>query len=262
MSVGPTYRKSIGEKASGAGDVLGTPLTDSNIKDHDVVTSDKPDVSVELHGPDRLSCDTSLKASAVGENVGMSIIEGVRSSDMDGESEVGTLARLLEGDVGIGTVVINSAVACIGNALVGILAPVTTASEKVPKNAYIETDSAIILLGEVAVTVYRNNRILDSNVRANSPEEPVNSPGTKTDKNESPLAPHNKVSEGDVDRGGSPVHNHPLGEGTIVPDEGRFSPVCILDVKPNSVNPTCAYPPMVSGVPKDGSDTSSKEEGA
>lgn len=70
-----------------------------------------------------------MEASPVGDVVGNSMEAGVKSSDLIGISEVGTLPRVLEGDVGIGTAVMNSAVECIGNALVGILVPVTTAPE-------------------------------------------------------------------------------------------------------------------------------------
>lgn len=107
--------------------------------------------------------------SAVGILVGESIEEGVKSSDLLGVSKFGTASVLFEGDVGIGTAVINLACACIGNALVGILTPVTAASEYKSKVSYFEADPAIILVGDSVGTSYVNNPILDSNVRAGSP---------------------------------------------------------------------------------------------
>lgn len=79
------------------------------INNHLVETAEKPDNSTVFKEHNRKSENTPFKASLVGENVGASILEGSRKSDALGYPKVGTLARLLEGDVGIGTAVINVA---------------------------------------------------------------------------------------------------------------------------------------------------------
>lgn len=79
------------------------------IKNHLVETTVKPDKPAVFKGHFRKSIDTSFKAPFVGENVGPSILEGVKRSDALGYPKVGAFARFLEGDVGIGTAVINVA---------------------------------------------------------------------------------------------------------------------------------------------------------
>ncbi len=99
----------MGKKASGTGDVLGTSFTDMIINNHDVETTVKPNVSTVLKYSLRITDESSLMASAVGDDVGMSIVVGVVSSDTLGYSKVGVASRFFEGDVGMGTAVMNVA---------------------------------------------------------------------------------------------------------------------------------------------------------
>lgn len=68
------------------------------------------------------------------------------------------------------------------------------------------------------------------------------------------------MSVGDVDRGGSTLHNHTLGEFAIGSVDGRLPPACLVNDKPSSVNPTCIYPHVLAGASKTGNDTSPNEE--
>lgn len=74
----------MGERVAGTGEVLGTPLTNSVLSDHNVETSVPPLDTLETKVTLRNTKGTPLCASAVGENVGNSSEKGVKSSDLLG----------------------------------------------------------------------------------------------------------------------------------------------------------------------------------
>lgn len=78
--------------------------------------------------------------------------------------DVGSVIVLLEGDVGIGMVGMNSVCKCMGNILVGILVFLMNVLDKLLFKVYCDIDIVMMLDGLLVVMVYVNNCLLDINV--------------------------------------------------------------------------------------------------
>lgn len=195
-----------------------------------------------------------FKVLVVGKEVGKLSELGVYLIDFMGNLKLGILICLLEGDVGIGMVVMNSVVKCIGNILVGIFVFVMIVLEKELENVYLEIDMVIIFLGELVGMVYMNNCFLDINVWVSIFEEFINFLGMEISRDKLFMVLFNKVLEGDMDCGGLFFYGYFFGENIIGVNEGRLLFVCILGSCFDLVNFMWIYLVSVFGVMRIGMD--------